>query len=247
MLQPILDTTLDRAGLQADLSSRPSGRSGSDGAAFDRLLDQVLAGSEAIRHNLLGVSTASASAGAPTPASDTEIGTPPSPSASARSTIERAQMQTIYYGAGGAERCSEKASERGQFEISHFPVTTSGNGLVLSATNIYNRADQGGAEGAQVGVYDYDAILSANGGKMPASPEQMRELLKEHPEIELARVTVGQPPEMIRIGGVPAGTRVVVGVGLEALDGGRGGRIQAMLSDFDALPAATRQLVPSIA
>jgi hypothetical protein len=251
MLQPILDPTLDRAGLQAEPRSKPSGDSGPEGALFDSLLDQALSGNAVLRHSLLGFTEVASAAGGSSPAPGlakaAAAATASATATLARGSISREQMRTIYYGPGGAQHCSEKASEHGQFEISHFPITTSGNGLVLSATNIYNRADQGGAEGSQVGVYDYDAILRVNGGKMPASAEEMKQLLKDHPEVELARVKIEQPPEMIRINGVPAGTRVVVGVGLDGLDGGKAGRIQAMLSDFDALPAATQALVPSVA
>jgi hypothetical protein len=109
---------------------------------------------------------------------------------------------------------SEKASHHGLPGIGHprFATTADGGPLALAVTGLYGRNHQP----TRVMALDSGRITALNGGTWPATPEQLRDLVRQNPEVVLAD-HAAQPPQLLRMDGVAAGTRVTVLTGAEAL------------------------------
>jgi len=161
-----------------------------------------------------------------------------------------ALVNSLWYGGGYAHGASvsgiysEKASTRGQPGIGHprFATTATGGDLVLSVTGLYGKNPQP----TRVLALDSDKILKLNGGVWPGTPEEMKAFLARHGKEVILKDVMAQPPSMTRISGIPAGTRVTVLTGAEAILGNpprSPPSSQAMVTNLGQLPAPVQAML----
>ncbi len=164
--------------------------------------------------------------------------------------LSKDAANSLWYGGtqrGGASVTgiySEKASFNGQAGIGHpkYATTATGEDMVISVTGLHGK----NPKPTQVMALDSGKILQRNGGVWPGTPEAMKEFLQKNPDVILANVKTN-PPQAARLSGVPAGTKVTILTGAEALFGNppkSPAPSQAMITNLSQLPANARAMLP---
>lgn len=157
--------------------------------------------------------------------------------------LEGASVTALWGGGGGqyahgadvSGRYSEKASYGGQMGIGspRFATVATGGPMAVSVTGLHGK----NPTPTTVMALDAGEILKRTGGNWPGEPAQMAAFLKANPDCVLKSIKAN-PPQSVRIDGIPKGTQVTILTGAEAMEGKRPPGSQAMVTNLGQLPEA---------
>lgn len=162
-----------------------------------------------------------------------------------RHSLTQAEASVLWFGANSESLVSgsrsEQASIGGKPGIGHpgMAAVSDGGEFLLAVTGLRNKMP----EPTRVLVLNVDLILERNNGQWPDSEDGMAALLEANPDCVIADVQ-SNPREVIGIAAVPKGTRAVVLVGAEALDGDKPPPSQALLANRSQFPPYIANQLP---
>jgi hypothetical protein len=152
-------------------------------------------------------------------------------------------VRALWYENGSVGQHSEKASKQGSYGLGspRFATVANGGPVVMTVAPIYGRGASGPTRAMAL---DADRLLQVNGGLMPEDAATLKRLLTAHPDCIIADVKADRPPMTFRIDGVPAGKRMIVLAGAEALEGVRPAGTMVNLLNDEQIPAKLKDLIP---